>query len=528
MPFEIPSYPELGHVYPGDYYQDIPMDEYMIDQSIPEGEFVLDIRDYGAVADEKTLNTEAFRMAAASLRTRGGGTLLVQGGTYITGTFSLPDHTTLFVAPDSEIRASRNADDLLLPEEQRHQGESNTGALLHIERANHVRLTGGGRICGSGEWYVHEPKEKPLLQPHLVTKIPSCEEKKQINSVPGSVRTLYRERIRYVDDRYGEGKSALRRPSYMVWLDHCTQVKIDHITLCSSMCWTLNLDTCDGVSVHDVIIDDNRHVANTDGIDITGSCDVEINHCFISCADDGIVLKNPVHTGRTMKNIHVADCTILTVMNALKIGTETVHPIEHVIMERCILKLPDIYPGSVSGISIESCDGSWVQDITIRDIQMDRILCPIYLCLNMRNRTDDPYTDVPDENHYWGGGIESVSIENIHASNVELPCILTGFQTTNRKGDVIRRAPYDISLRNIHITYRDNQEIVRIPYEIPEHLTDYPESNAHGDVDACGIWARHIDKLRVEDVQIIPRSCNTRNTLSFIDVRLMETGDTQA
>ena len=525
MAFEVPSYPELGHVYPGDYDPVIPYDAYIPSRPLPEGEFVVDIRDCGALGDGKTLCTKAFRQAAETLHARGGGTLVVRKGTYVTGTFTLPDHTTLFVAPDAEIRASRNAEDLLQSGEPLHPGESFPGALVHVKGASHVRITGGGRISGSGEWYVHEPKEKPLLQPHFVTKLPSREEKDRINSVPGTVRTLYRERIRYVDDRYGGGKPALRRPSYMVWLEKCTDVEVDGIVLHDAMCWTLNLDTCDRVRVHDLVIDDNRHVANTDGIDITGSSDVEIRHCHISCADDGIVLKNPLHTGRAMRNVHVSDCTIGTVMNALKIGTETVHPIEHVLIEHCTLRLTDIYPGSVSGISIESCDGSWVQDVTVRDIRMDHVLCPIYLCLNMRNRTGDPYTDVPDENRYWGGGIENIRIERITARDAELPCILTGFQTGNRRGDTIRRAPYDVTIRQVEITYRDNQEELRIPDEIPEFLTDYPESNAHGDVSACGIWARHVDQLCVEDVRVTPRSCNTRPVFRFEDVRMKENRD---
>ena len=519
MSAEKPSYPQLGNIYPGDYYEAIPLGEYVAPRPVPEGDFVVDLRGCGGVGDGATLNTGAFREAANRLRARGGGTLLVQGGIYVTGTFSLPDNTTLFVASDAEIRASRNADDLLQDGEQRHPGESFPGALLHVADAARVRLTGGGRLSGSGEWYVHEPKEKPLLSPYFITKLPSCAEKDRINSVPGTVRTLYRERIRYVDDRYGEGRPALRRPACMVWFERCQEVEVDNITLHDSMCWTLNLDTCDGVRVHDIVIDDNRHVANTDGIDVTGSNNVEIRHCFISCADDGVVLKNPAHRGRAMRDIRVTDCTILSVMNALKIGTETVHPIERVLFERCSLMLPDIYPGSVSGISIESCDGSWIQDVTARDIRMDRVLCPIYMCLNMRNRTGDAYTDIPDENRYWGGGIENVRIENIRARNVELPCILTGFQTKNRRGDEVRRAPYDITLRNIDIEYRDNQEQLRVPDEIPEHLIDYPESNAHGDVDACGLWARHIDRLTFDDVRVKPRSCNTRDIFRFIDVR---------
>ena len=52
-----------------------------------------------------------------------------------------------------------------------------------------------------------------------------------------------------------------------------------------------------------------------------------------------------------------------------------------------------------------------------------------------------------------------------------------------------------------------------------EFLEDYPESNAHGDVDAYGIWARHVDGLLLEDIDVIPRSSNTREKIRLYDVQ---------
>ena len=42
--------------------------------------------------------------------------------------------------------------------------------------------------------------------------------------------------------------------------------------------------------VRNVVIDDNRHVANTDGVDLSGCSHVEVDHCFsparmMACAD---------------------------------------------------------------------------------------------------------------------------------------------------------------------------------------------------------------------------------------------------
>ena len=151
---------------------------------------------------------------------------------------------------------------------------------------------------------------------------------------------------------------------------------------------------------------------------------------------------------------------------------------------------------------------------------MNNVLCPFYLCLNMRNRTGDSYTDEPGINRYWGGSIEKVHIENITAKGVELPCIVMGFAAKNKNGEAIRRAPKGISISSFRMTYRDNREILRVPQEIPEFLTDYPESNAHGDADACGLWARHIDGIALHGFIVDPRSCNERPHLSFIDCRI--------
>lgn len=66
------SYPDLGHIYPGDYLENIPYADYIRkDQPLPEGEKIFDIRDFGAVPDDK-LNTEPIRLACEACRDAGG------------------------------------------------------------------------------------------------------------------------------------------------------------------------------------------------------------------------------------------------------------------------------------------------------------------------------------------------------------------------------------------------------------------------------------------------------------------------
>lgn len=42
--YDTPTYPELGNIYPGDYYEALPYDEFIDkNQKLPEGKKVFDI-----------------------------------------------------------------------------------------------------------------------------------------------------------------------------------------------------------------------------------------------------------------------------------------------------------------------------------------------------------------------------------------------------------------------------------------------------------------------------------------------------
>lgn len=505
-----PTYPEFGNIYDGDYYKNIPYKSYIQEMNIEnmEGK-IFDVRDYGAMPEndyesiEKSseghprLYTSEIQRALNECEKSGGGIVYLSGGIYRSGTLYIGDNTTLFVNHDSVLMASRNM-------------EHFDGAFIIARHAKNITITGGGIIHGQGEWFVYEPSKRPLLEP-LPTTIMPRRDAEDINGVVGTMRYHYRQRIRYADDKYNEGLPDILRPDYMVWCQGSSGVIIENIILRDAMAWTLNLDTCDHVCVRSLVIDNNRHVANTDGIDITGSRHVTIEHCFIATADDGIVIKNPPTTGRDMFDICIHDCRIQSVMNAFKIGTETKYDIMDVEVYDCIFELPDIYPGMVSGISIESADGSIVKNVRIHDIRMNQVTCPIFMALNMRNRYGT--IDLNSEERTYGGEISDVKINNIKAKDVEVPCILSGFVYEG-----IKKPLKFIEIADIEFRYRDNEEILDIPQSIEEYLYEYPENNNFGDVDAFGIWARHVEQLSLSDIHIQPRTSNNRECIKLYDV----------
>lgn len=117
------------------------------------------------------------------------------------------------------------------------------------------------------------------------------------------------------------------------------------------------------------MIDNNVYIANSDGIDICGSSDVSIDHCFIVTGDDGIVLKSSFGE---IRNVSVSNCTIMSLANNFKIGTETGHDVTNVSVKDCHFFAADIM-GGYSGIAIESADGANISGITVSDLSSNLV-----------------------------------------------------------------------------------------------------------------------------------------------------------
>ncbi len=501
--------PLNGVIFDGDYYKSIPYSKYIKDEALPSGK-IFDIKDYGAYPSETELMTDKIQRALLDAGEH-GGTVYVHGGRFLTGTLTIPSHVHLFIERDSALVGSK--DPAMYKE-----------ALIKVFKAEDVKISGGGTIYGNGEYFVHLPKERPLLEPLGYTKLQTP----PIDSMgypEGTTRHAYRMRIRYAEDKYNEGKENIPRPFYNLWIRGSKHVEITNIVLQDAADWTLVFDYSEDSSAHDLVIDNNRHVANTDGIDIMGSERIEIYHAFISTADDGICIKAPMEEGhdsitidddglgmRGTRDISIRDCTVVSVMNAFKIGTETYFDIENISVENCHFMLPDIYPGGVSGISIESADGSRIKNVRIHGITMESIMAPIFICLCKRCK----FGFLSDEDRVKkenGGTIEDIVIENIKAMNAEVPSIITGFKNNGYEGRV-----KNISIRDFECTYLNNKAELNIIEPVYENVDEYPESNAFGDVPAYGIFARHVDNLSLVEINIKGRENEQREKIVLDDV----------
>ena len=508
--FDTPTFPENGIIYEGDYYLDIPYHLYIGEEEIPEGPR-FDVRDYGAVTEAGVLSTEAIQKALDDAALK-NGVVIVSGGAYTTGTLSIHSNTTLFIESGSSINASKNL-------------SAFSDAFIKAVDAENVTICGGGRINANGEYFVYLPHERPLTTPLGYTKLPPVLTD-PMGSPSDTSRFKYRERIRYAEDKWKEGKENIQRPMYTLWIRGSRNVDIHNIIIRDSLDWSLSIDMSENVTVENFVIDNNRHVANTDGIDIMSSKHVSVKHVFISTADDGLCVKAPMVQGHDSINvensqmpmgpaedIEIEEATVISVMNAFKIGTETYFDIKNVRCRNCTFMLPDIFPGGVSGISIESADGSNISDVKLENIKMKNIAVPVFISLCRRNKFG--YLSAEDEKKKAkGGSVSNITIENVQAEGMESSCIITGFKDEEGYTGRVK----DITIKNLNAIYLDNEERLEILPQIRENVKDYPESNALGDMPSYGFYIRHTDNIKLENVSVTPRSMNTREMIVTDDV----------
>lgn len=477
-----------GDVYPFEYEYDYssyyPENEYIYKQELPR-ENVFDIRDYGASTDKD--NNAVFINKAVDDASKSGGTVLVSGGTYVTTTVYLKSNITFFIERGSALSANKTG-----------KGYNHLG-IIHGDSVENVVLTGGGKLKGNGEYFGRKPKADKNMTEHPAV----------IDVI--QMRRDARAQIRFAhESKYGG-------PLYV---KNSRNIKAHNFIIENAAHWSFRIENCDGVDICDFIINNNRHVANADGFDIAGTSNINISHCFVSTADDGICIKNAVWLGNTkpMENIHIVCCEVISCANSFKIGTETTNDIRKVLVEDCSFMMTDIYPGTVSGIAIESADGSAVSDITVRNIKMNRVTCPVFIRLCNRNRAAKVTAEsanavefskkrkrggtVDAERFNMCGEIRNIFIEEIEADEVEIPCIIAGF---TQKGTT--KYIENISLKNINMKYAPYKEVYDKRSFIPEYSDVYPESWRFRNLPAYGIWARHVKGLKLFDFNCsTPRS----------------------
>lgn len=305
--------------------------------SCGQGKWV-NILETGAVGDGSTVSTAGIQRAIDLCGQRGGGTVFIPAGNFVSGTIWMRSNTTLHLDAGAVLRAAGDAGEFSIWDTK---WEANPAIAVHApliaaEGLANIALTGRGLIDGNGKiWW----------------------------------------------DAFGDGQEPDMRPNLVRFVD-CRDVLIEGLRFTNSPRWTLNPVACDNVTITRVTIRNPHDSPNTDGINPDSCSNVKISNCHIDVGDDCIAIKSGTEDDgrpnpRPCQNITITNCTMLHGHGGVVIGSEMSGGVRNVAISNCV------FCGTDRGIRLKSRRGrgNAVEDLVVDNIVMDEVHCPIVVNL---------------------------------------------------------------------------------------------------------------------------------------------------
>ena len=251
-------------------------------------------RDFGAKADGATKDTAAIQKAIDVCAAKGGGTVQLTAGTYLSAPIVLKSNITLQLDKGATLLGSPDHADYPAKVEFRLPALQ---SLVSATNAENVSITGEGTIDGQGQsWW---------------------------------------QMARSVHD-FGVMGNSHPRPRLVVF-DHCKHVRVEGVTIQNSPFWQLVPYYCDDVLIRNVRILAPNPSPNTDAVDPFSSSNVRIDHLYADTGDDDIAIKsgaiNSPGGDDPSRDITITDCTFMH-GHGLSIGSEIAGGARNILAER--------------------------------------------------------------------------------------------------------------------------------------------------------------------------------------------------
>ena len=381
---------------------------------------MVDIRDFGAVGDGKTNNTNAFSKAIEKCSKEKGGKVIVPAGKYLTGPIHLKSNMTLHLEKDAVLLFSDNFDDYPAAK-SRWEGVECFGysPCLYGENLENVSITGPGIIDGQGQAWWKEFRKRKQGPKEPVT----ARDKEFVKLNDG---------IDLSACGGGGIKSFFFRPP-LIQFNKCSTVLLDGFTARNSPFWNTHILYCKNVIIKNATFQNPEDGNNGDGLDIDSCNGVQISDCNFDVNDDCLVFKSGIgedgiRVNKPCENVVVKNCNMLHGHGSIVMGSETAGGIRNIEISDCI------FYGTDRGIRIKSRRGraGGVENLTLNKITMNGVGCPIVMHLYyecgaqpeeievLSDRNAKPITATTPY-------IRNVKITNVTANNAQTAaCIFLG------------------------------------------------------------------------------------------------------
>jgi polygalacturonase len=455
---------------------------------------MLNVRSFGARGDGKTLDSPAINRAILAASQRGGGTILISAGTYLSGSIRLTNNIHLLLDAGAVILGAPQEMNVYDPTEpwegMAYQDGGHTyfhNSLIWGENLTNISITGPGMIHGGGL----------VRGDRLLDQMCGFSEWSPTNSARRTPATNGPARL---------GNKAIA-------LKLCRGVLLRDFTIAHGGHFAILATGCDGMTVDGVTMDTDR-----DGIDIDCCRNTTVSNCRINSPnDDGLCPKSSFALGRKVitENLTIMNCQVSgfeegTLLDGtmkprrgtgrIKFGTEANGGFRNVTVANCTFR-------GCQGLALEEVDGGIMENITINNItMMDVVACPIYITTGIRNR--GPEVAAP-------GKLRNILISNVIATGIDAR---SGVQITGTPGRPIE----GVRLENIRLVFNGGgtrENAARVP---PELGTGYPEPGKMGVMPAYAVFARHVRDLELANFRASFAKDDLRPAMDCVDVDGLE------
>ena len=300
---------------------------------------IYDVRNYGAVGDGKTLNTAAIQKAIDDCASKNGGTVLLEDGTYMTGSIVLRSNVNLHIEQNAVLLGSPNCGDYPEKQNLKHVISENlprtrNASMIFAEECENISITGMGKIDCNGTRFVREKQ--------------------------GEWTGWRFERI------------DAPTPPRVVFFAGCRNIKIEDITMLNQPSgWSYWIHDCDYVVFDKCKILAEVRYPNNDGIHINSSRNVTVSNCDIVTGDDCIVVRannRSLAENKVCEKVTVTNCNLTSYSGGIRIGWISDGVIKNCTFSNLVMT------DTVIGISIVLPDFSKVPDRGREDTLIENLL----------------------------------------------------------------------------------------------------------------------------------------------------------
>jgi len=269
------------------------------------------ITKFGVGTDSTKLNTKAIQSVIDKAYQKGGGTIIIPKGVYLSGALFFKPKTKLLLQEGAVLKGSDDIKDYpFIPSRMEGRSLKYFAALVNATKVDGFSISGPGTIDGNGL------KFWKTFWAHL-----------------DSLKKLGRESTNL----------EVSRPRLLfIW--GCNNVIIKGVKLRNAGFWTTHLYQSNHVLIEDCDIRSPFRpvkAPSTDGIDIDFCKKVTIRNCYISVNDDAICIKGgkgpdaqKLPENGIVEDILIENCTIGEAHATLTMGSECIHA-RNITMRNC-------------------------------------------------------------------------------------------------------------------------------------------------------------------------------------------------